>query len=221
MKSGWRGGSQGPAGAASSRSITSRSTRCLAQNTPQTTTHQAPCLPSPLDPRVQDVHSTHPVHDHHFPPPPLAPDLSTPPWCHLHLYLTATQLHSHAPPPRQPHPKKWQITGRTAPTKLLHPPTRTASGLGHPWLTRAPQLERFPPPLRHHQHLHTEQELRQRTLPDTLNPRRSALTASLHVLTHGVTGHVDQSVAHHSSFRNAWHEVSVFLGCNTRPSCSV
>lgn len=186
MKSGWRGGSQGPAGAASSQPLMSRSTRCLAPNTPQKNTHQAPCLPSPLGPRVQDVHFTHPVHVPPFPPLPSAPDLNTPPSRRPHLYLMAAQLHSHAPPPRQPHPKKWRTSGRTAPTKLPHPPTRTVTGLGHTHQTRTPQLEQFHLPLSR-QRLHTDQEPPQRTLPDTLTPRRAQyrtrLLRPIHVST--------------------------------------
>lgn len=155
----------------------SRSTRCPAPNTPRMTTHLAPCLLSLLDLRVQDVRSTHPARDHRYPPtPPLpsAPNLSTPPWSRPHPCLTAAQLHSHAPPRR--HPKRRPIGGPRAPPKRFHPPSRTATGLGQTRLTRAPLLELFHLPLSR-QRSHTEQELPQRTLPDTLTPHRSALTA--------------------------------------------
>lgn len=215
MINGWREGSQGPAGVASSLPLMSRSTRCLAPNTPRTTTHQAPCRPSPLDLRVQDVHSTLPVRVHHSPPPPSAPNLSTPLWSRLHLYLMAAQLHSHAPPPRHLHPKKWPISGPTAPPKLLQPPTRTATGLGHTQLTREP----FHLPLSR-QHQHTEQELPQPTLPDTLTHRRSAFTASLRKSLHCNHGVTDRNVTHPYLFHNAWHVVSVFIGCHTKPGYS-
>ena len=155
----------------------SRSTRCPAPNTPRMTTHLAPCRLSLLDLRVLDVHSTHPARDHRCPltpPLPSAPSLSTPPWSRPHLCLTAAQLHSHAPPRR--HPKKRPVSGPRAPQKPFHPPSRTATGLGQTQLTRAPLLELFHLPLSR-QRSHTERELPQRTLPDTLTPHRSALTA--------------------------------------------
>lgn len=151
---------------ASSRPATSRSTRCLAPNTPRTTIHLAQFLPSPLDLRVQAVHSTHPVLDRRYPlspPLPLVPDLSTPPSSSPRLSLAAAQLHSLAPPPSHLCPKKWPIGGPRAPLKLLHLAAKTATGL---------ELFHL---LLSHPHLHTEQK----TLPDTLTPHRSALTASL------------------------------------------
>lgn len=221
MISGWRGGSQEPTGVASSQPATSRSTRCPAPNTPWTTTHPAPCLPCPLDPRVQDVHSTHLARGHLYPlspPLPSAPNLSTPPWSRLHPSLMAAQLHSHAPPPRHPCSKKLDISGPTAPPKLLHPPTRTATGLGHTRLIRAPQLALFHLP---HQH----QEPPRPTLPDTLTPKRSAFTTSqrksLHTCTATCVPVLAWNVVHQHDFIKPDMRFLFFPGCDTEPGCSV
>lgn len=208
MISGWRAGFQEQVAAASSQPITFRSTRCPAPNTPWMTTHRDPCHPSLLDPRVQDVHCTHLPRGHRCPLSPTlpwAPNLTTPPWNRLHLHCSSAQLHSHALPLRHPCPKKWLIACTSSLPNRFHPPTTTITGLGHPQLTRVLPLKPFHPPLIH-QRQHTERELPQRTLPDTLTTRRSALTAFLikwHIVhTHSVIVCADRNVIHYLPFHN-------------------
>lgn len=201
MTSGWRGGSQGQAGAESSQLVMSRSTSCPAPNTPQMTSHLPSCLPSLRDPRVQDVRYT--LHEHlcHLSLPPLSVQIqSIPPWSRLHLPVMAA--HSHAPPHKHLFPKK-SIDGHMLVLKLLHQPTRTASGLGHIHYTRAPRLQLLHLLLSRHC-LCTELQLPQlQTLPDTLSLHRLAFTwtlcmSSLVVLLFVITGSL-------SFLYNAWH----------------
>lgn len=133
MTSGWRGGSQGQTGVASSLPATFRSTKCPAPNTPRTTTQQAPCHLCPLGPRVQAVRSTHLACSRHCPlsaPHVSAPNESTPPSIHLHPCLMV-QHHSHTRPFRHRYPKNLPIIGLTIPPNLLHLPTTTLSALHH------------------------------------------------------------------------------------------
>lgn len=226
MISGWRAGFQEQAAAASSRPLTFRSTRCPAPNTPWMTSHRDPCPPSPLDPKVQGVHSTHLPRGHRCPlspTPPWAPNLTTPQWNRRHRHHSPIWLHSHALPLRHPYLKKRLIACTWAPPPLFHPPATTITGLGPTQLTRAPPLEPFHPP-RVHQRPRTEQELPQRTLPDTLTAHRSALTALLrtwhNVHTHSVIVCSDRNVAHHFTFHNNDTRLLFFLGCNTKSGCS-